>query len=99
MRSISAMTASRLAIRASDCASGLARWPSMNRWLLPSAVARPWQTVESCAALVCAFWSVCAAFDAFAIMKAPPPATAAALTSSAIFFFVPRVLLRDMRAS
>jgi hypothetical protein len=42
---------------------------------------------------------VCAAFDVLAMTKAPPPATVAALTSSAIFFFVPRVLLRDMRAS
>ncbi|GGR74222.1 hypothetical protein GCM10010220_28130 [Streptomyces parvulus] len=67
--------------------------------MLPTAVARPWQTVESCADLVCAFAVAGDALDAFAAMKAPPPATAAALTSSATFFFVPRVLLRDMRAS
>ncbi|GGW42570.1 hypothetical protein GCM10010340_20640 [Streptomyces griseoloalbus] len=40
-----------------------------------------------------------AAFDVFAMTKAPPPATVAALTSSASFFFGPSVLLRDMRAS
>ncbi|GAA3495707.1 hypothetical protein GCM10019016_028080 [Streptomyces prasinosporus] len=68
----------------------------MNFWLLPSAVASPWQTVESAAALVV---GVCAAFDVFAMTKAPPPATVAALTSSASFFLGPRVLLRDMRAS
>lgn len=66
----------------------------MNRWLLPSAVASPWQTVDSAA--VC---GLCAAFEVLAITKAPPPATAAALTSSATFFFVPSVLLRDIRAS
>lgn len=66
----------------------------MNRWLLPSAVASPWQTVDSAA--VC---GLCAAFEVPAITKAPPPATAAALTSSATFFFVPSVLLRDIRAS
>ncbi|GAA3236986.1 hypothetical protein GCM10020256_56160 [Streptomyces thermocoprophilus] len=57
-------------------------------------MARPWQTVDSAAV-----WAGWAAFDVLAMTKAPPPATAAALTSSAIFFFVPRVLLRDMRAS
>jgi len=41
----------------------------------------------------------CEAFEVLAMTKAPPPATVAALTSRAIFFFVPRVLLRDMRAS
>ncbi|GHD21264.1 hypothetical protein GCM10010313_54650 [Streptomyces violarus] len=66
----------------------------MNFWLLDRAVASPRQTVESDADL-----GVGAAFDVLAMTKAPPPATAAALTSSAIFFVVPRVLLRDMRAS
>nr|BBJ54201.1 hypothetical protein SAVMC3_68300 [Streptomyces avermitilis] len=82
-----------MAIRASDCASGLARCPSMNFWLLPIAVARPWQTVE--------FEAFCtdAAFDVAARAKAPPPATAAALSRSASFFLVLRVLLRDIRAS
>src|SRR5690349_24304523 len=92
------MTASRLAIRAADCASGLARWPSMNFWLLPRAVASPWQTVEFPADRVRPF-SVGAAFEVEAMAKAPPPATAAALTSSASFFLGLRVLLRDMRAS
>ncbi|CAM5541839.1 hypothetical protein SVIOM342S_08151 [Streptomyces violaceorubidus] len=59
----------------------------MNRWLLPSAVARPWQTPESWAAFVRASWVVCAAFEAFAMTKAPPPAIVAAPTSRAIFFF------------
>ncbi|GGZ39848.1 hypothetical protein GCM10010301_09460 [Streptomyces plicatus] len=67
--------------------------------MFPSAVARPWQTDGSPADLVCAFGAVCAAFEAFAITNAPPPATVAALTRSASFFFVPSVLLRDMRAS
>ncbi len=93
------MTASRLAIRAADWASGWAFWSAMNRSLLPWAVASPWHTVESAADSVfapCAGW---AALDVVASAKAPPPATAAALTSSAIFFFVLRVRLRDMRAS
>ncbi|GHH30977.1 hypothetical protein GCM10018780_91190 [Streptomyces lanatus] len=68
----------------------------MNRSLLPSAVARPWQTVESAADLTV---GACEAFEVLAMTKAPPPATVAALTSSASFFFVLRVLLRDMRAS
>lgn len=92
------MTASRLAIRAADWASGLAFCPSMNFWLLPRAVASPWQTFESAADNVLGL-GLCAAFEVLAMTKAPPPATAAALTSSAIFFFVPRLLLRDMRAS
>ena len=87
-----AITASRLAIRASDWASGVARCPSMNFSLLPSAVASPSQTTEDCCAPG-------AAFEVAASAKAPPPATAAALTSSASFFFVPRVLLRDMNGS
>lgn len=67
------MTASRLAIRALDWASGAARWPSMNFWLLPSAVASPWQTVESAADSVLAFCVVdCDAFDVVARAKAPP---------------------------
>lgn len=90
------MTASRLAIRAADWASGLAFCPSMNFWLLPRAVASPWHTVESAADLTV---GACEAFEVLAMTKAPPPATVAALTSRAIFFFVPRVLLRDMRAS
>ncbi|GAA4958187.1 hypothetical protein GCM10023238_26180 [Streptomyces heliomycini] len=69
----------------------------MNFWLLPSAVASPWQTVESAADLVVAAGGV--AFDVVAMAKAPPPATVAALSNSASFFFGPRVLLRDMRAS
>jgi hypothetical protein len=60
---------------------------------LPSAVASPWQTVDSAA--VCGL----AAFEVPAITKAPPPAATAALTSSATFFFVPSVLLRDIRDS
>ena len=91
------MTASRLAIRASDWASGLARWPAMNRSLLPSAVASPWQTVEFAADLVVAAGGL--ALDVVAMTKAPPPATVAALSSRASFFFGPRLLLRDMRAS
>ncbi|GGV90440.1 hypothetical protein GCM10010228_78790 [Streptomyces massasporeus] len=67
----------------------------MNFWLLPRAVARPRQTVDSDADLGAGG----DAFDVLAMTKAPPPATVAALSSSAIFFFVPRVLLRDMRAS
>ncbi len=94
------MTASRLAIRALDWASGAARWPSMNFWLLPRAVASPWQTVESAADSVLTFCVFdCDAFDVVARAKAPPPATAAAVTSSASFFLVLAVLLRDMRVS
>ena len=89
------MTASRLAIRAADWASGLAFWSPMNRSLLPSAVASPWQTLDSAADSA----ADCAAFDVVAMAKAPPPATAAAVTNSATFFFALRVLLRDMRAS